>query len=415
MNPVRARANVVDLFSGAGGMSFGFHRHGSFRVIAAADAQIGKPSTGTNLQCNATYALNIGIAPARIDLGAIAPQDLRRALGLSPSARVDVLSACPPCTGFSRAIPSNHLRDDGRNSLVRRCAEFAAVLQPSILVMENARELIRGNFSHHYRDLCRDLEALGYRVAGHSHVLTRFGLPQIRERALVIACKRTLRLRTLPELWQGRHIRADAITVRRAFAGIAPDATRATDYPGIASPRVLLRLKAIPKDGGSWIDLLAHPDADSLLTPAMRRIAAEGRFGSYPDVYGRMAWDKPAPTIKRECAHLGNGRYAHPEQDRLCSVREMAMLQGFPNDFLFADAALSNLYRHIGDAVPPLISYQIAHLCRWMLTERRPDLQQAMLPDGHLRRDDLCAASEAQAVATSGAAPECLNVASTPA
>ena len=64
----------------------------------------------------------------------------------------------------------------------------------------------------------------------------------------------------------------------------------------------------------------------------------------------------------------GNGRYVHPEMDRLCSVREMAALQGFPNDFVFNGAAVSNMYRHIGDAVPPLIAYQMAHLSHWILT-----------------------------------------------
>jgi DNA (cytosine-5)-methyltransferase 1 len=102
-----------------------------------------------------------------------------------------------------------------------------------------------------------------------------------------------------------------------------------------------------------------------------------------------MAWGKPAPTIKRECAHVGNGRYAHPEEDRLCSVREMAILQGFPNDFVFADAALSNLYRHIGDAVPPLISHQIAHLCEWILTGRRPTVTKTLLPETHLTAEDV--------------------------
>jgi DNA (cytosine-5)-methyltransferase 1 len=121
----------------------------------------------------------------------------------------------------------------------------------------------------------------------------------------------------------------------------------------------------------------------------MKRIVAQRRIGSYPDVYGRMAWDKPAPTIKRECSHVGNGRYVHPEEDRLCSVREMAILQGFPNDFIFDDAAISNMYRHIGDAVPPLISYQIAHLCHWMLTGVQPDFQSLILGGTNLRPTDI--------------------------
>jgi DNA (cytosine-5)-methyltransferase 1 len=97
---------------------------------------------------------------------------------------------------------------------------------------------------------------------------------------------------------------------------------------------------------------------------------------------------RPAVTIKRECGHIGNGRYAHPEQDRLCTVREMSILQGFPRDYAFT-GSLSNMYRHIGDAVPPLISYQLAVLCEWILTGDRPGPDQMILAGCHLTSADL--------------------------
>ncbi|MGI9190274.1 MAG: DNA cytosine methyltransferase [Longimicrobiaceae bacterium] len=91
------------------------------------------------------------------------------------------------------------------------------------------------------------------------------------------------------------------------------------------------------------------------LIPAMFR----ARPGSFPDVYGRLWWDRPAITITWECAHVGNGRYVHPEQDRLLSVREMALLQGFPSDYQFK-GRLTAKYNQIGDAVPPLIAALVA-------------------------------------------------------
>ena len=141
-------------------------------------------------------------------------------------------------------------------------------------------------------------------------------------------------------------------------------------------------------DGGSWADLIHHGEAGSLLTPAMARRVAAGDLGSHPDIYGRLWWDRPAVTIKRECSHIGNGRYAHPEQDRLCTVREMALLQGFPRDYAFT-GTLANMYRHIGDAVPPLISYQLAALCAWILTGVRPAPEELILPGCHLVPGDL--------------------------
>jgi len=381
---------VVDLFSGAGGMSFGFHKHPSFKIPAAADAELAKPSTGHGkLQCNNTYALNIGIYPARLDLSTVSPTRLRTALALGDQQHIAVLSACPPCTGFSRANPENHLRDDRRNSLVRRSAEFAVALSADIVVMENARELIQGNFSNHYEWFREHLENNDYNVFGRTYMLSRFGLPQIRERAIVIAVRKHLQIHTLDSLWNGWEVGEDALTVRRAFASISPDATGIELYPDFGSEAVRRRIAAIPKNGGSWMDLLKREDAADLLTDAMKRLVARNRFGSYPDVYGRMAWDKPAPTIKRECSHVGNGRYAHPEEDRLCSIREMAALQGFPTDFVFDGAAVSNMYRHIGDAVPPLISHQLAHLTHWIFSGDRPEIRDIILPGTNLRPQDI--------------------------
>lgn len=383
----RARFGFVDLFSGAGGMSCGFARHPAFRVLAAADAELAKPSMKAgSLQCNATYAANIGLAPVRLDLSTVQPEELRARLGLG-AQKVDVLSVCPPCTGFSRANPQNHLRDDRRNSLVQRAAEFATALEADVVVMENARELLRGNFAGHFAAFREHLEIHGYVVRARSCMLSEFGLPQVRERALVIAARGGLTLRTLDDLWQGWKVAPSAITVRAAWRHIG--GADGNECPAFANATVAARLTAIPADGGSWADLIHRRDADALLTDGMKRILASGKTGSHPDVYGRMWWGRPAPTIKRECAHTGNGRYAHPVEHRLCTLREMASLQGFPTDYRFAGASLSNNYRHLGDAVPPLISHQLAHVCHWMLTGRRPRPSGTILPGTHLRAEDL--------------------------
>ncbi|MCC5974392.1 MAG: DNA cytosine methyltransferase [Rhodobacteraceae bacterium] len=388
MTMERKSISVVDLFSGAGGMSYGFKAHGAFKVIGAADAEIGKPTAGNGrLQCNTTYRNNIGIYPKRVDLADIAAEEIRECLGIGDT-EVNVLSVCPPCTGFSRTNPQNHLRDDPRNSLVSKAADFAMALDADVVVMENARELIRGNFLHHYRALRERLEDRGYNVFGRSYMLNRFGLPQIRERSIIIAAKENLPLYTLESMWDGWAVKEDAKTVRRALSVAARAKNADHRFPGFASDEVKRRIEAIPKNGGSWIDLLKHLDADYLMTGSMKRIVSAGRLGSYPDVYGRMAWDKPAPTIKRECAHIGNGRYAHPEQDRLCSIVEMAVLQGFPHNYRFNGATLANIYRHIGDAVPPLISYQLAHLCRWILTNEQPGMQELVLAGTSLKSTD---------------------------
>jgi DNA (cytosine-5)-methyltransferase 1 len=409
--------SVVDLFSGAGGMSYGFSAHPRFRIAGAVDAQLGKPSTkrGT-LGCNATYAANIGIRPVEADLAAADPAEICRSLGLADAdltgtgagrsrpgrtgaggtaAGVTVLAACPPCTGFSRTLARNHLRDDARNSLVERIASYAEVLQPQIVLMENARELVTGRFRDHLSSLLARLSVLGYQTSAATHFLNAFGLPQKRERALIIAVRPPYPLRDLADLWSGLRVSPKSTYVRRALWELPPVGAGRADpgdalhvSPALSSAVNRRRIAAIPHDGGGWADLARRSDAAWLLTPTMRHRAERRDFGSHPDVYGRLWWDRPAVTIKRECGHIGNGRYAHPEQDRLCTVREMSILQGFPRDYAFT-GSLSNMYRHIGDAVPPLISYQLAVLCEWILTGDRPGPDQMILAGCHLTRADL--------------------------
>ncbi|HEY1644663.1 MAG TPA: DNA cytosine methyltransferase, partial [Streptosporangiaceae bacterium] len=252
---------VVDLFSGAGGMSYGFHAHPGFRVAGAADAQLGKPSAGRGtLGCNVSYQANLGLKPLETDLAAADPAAVCAALGLS-AGQVTVLAACPPCTGFSRTLAHNHLRDDRRNGLVRRVARFAEVLRPDIVLLENARELVMGRFAGHLTSLLTDLAALGYQATAATHLLDRFGLPQRRERALVIAARRPLPLHDLTDLWDGWQISPKATHVRRAIwelppvpAGTADPADDLHVSPSLSAEANRRRLAAIPPDGGSWAD-----------------------------------------------------------------------------------------------------------------------------------------------------------------
>ena len=394
---------VIDFFSGCGGMSCGFARRAPFRMLAAVDAEHAKPCEGYGrLDCNATYAANLGIEPLDLNIAELSPDAFwseiaGRANPTLKTGDLTVFLCCPPCTDFSRAKPTNHLGDSPKNSLVGKCLDFIRAMSPEFVMMENARELIQGNNQHHYFTLVRGLEKLGYDVKGEIHFLSRFGLPQVRERALVVASRFGPAL-TLSDLWEGWEVDPAATTVRHAIERLGSKRLSAGEIdpedamhvsPGFASEIVVRRMEAIPKDGGSWFDLAAHPERDELLIPSMKDRLARNDLGSHPDVYGRLSWDKPAMTIKRECAHVGNGRYAHPEQTRLLTVREMALLQGFPEDYLFISKSLANRYRHIGDAVPPMISYQLSALVSWMKTGVRPEPSDWILPGTSLKPSDL--------------------------
>lgn len=384
---------VADLFSCGGGTSAGFAPKPIFRLVGAMDLQVAKPSAGVGIsECNATYFANHGIEPLAEDIVSFSPDQFRRATKLG-NDRLDVLISCAPCTDFTRTKPRNHLVDSAKNDLIARSADYVEALQPDILMMENARELINGRFSHHHERLCERLRRLGYSVRSEVHLLSSFGLPQNRERALIVA-SRLGEARTLPELWRGWAVNPAAVTVGSALARMNewcdehPAQSFGHEAPTLG-PTVRARLKATPTNGGSWIDVARSPATRHLLTPVCRRRWEKGQIGSHPDVYGRMRLDRPAPTIKRECAHVGNGRYAHPVENRLLTVREMATLQGFPFDYKFVAKSITNRYRHIGDAVPPMIAWQMSCLAEWMKTGRRPEPEEWVMPRTSLRTTDL--------------------------
>lgn len=377
---------VVDLFSCGGGMSAGFARRPGWSVAAAVDLEVAKPSGkgAGETRCNDIYEANHGLRPMSEDIMLLNPADLMQRAGIK-TGETDCLISCAPCTDFSRANPDNHLADRSRNTLVGRSGDFVEAMMPAVFVMENARELITGNHPQHWLKLRGRLEALGYDVKADVHFLSRFGLPQVRERALIVA-SRIGPARTLEDLWDGWEIDPAATTVRTALARLAEWQQGHPDDPtGIAAPgmghAVTERLAATPRDGGGWADVARNPLTRHLLTPQCRRRWESKDLGSHPDVYGRMWWDRPAPTIKRESAHIGNGRYAHPESDRLLTVREMATLQGFPFDFVFPVKSIANRYRAIGDAVPPMIAWQIAACVEWCFSGRKPAPETWAMPN----------------------------------
>jgi len=375
-------------------MSAGFAARPGWRLAAAVDLEVAKPSgkRAGETGCNAIYAANHGLEPFSEDLLELTPIELLAMSGLR-KGQTGCLISCAPCTDFSRANPTNHLADKERNTLVGRSGDFVAGLLPEIFVMENARELLTGNHAQHWLGLRDRLHSLGYDVRADVHYLSRFGLPQIRERALIVA-SRVGPARTLEDLWEGWEVDPRAITVRSALSRLAEWQKEPRDDPtGIAipgsGPVVTERLQVTPRDGGGWVDVAKNSTTRHHLTPECSRRWQEQDLGSHPDVYGRMWWDKPAPTIKRECAHVGNGRYAHPEEHRLLSVREMATLQGFPFTYQFPVRSIANRYRAIGDAVPPLIAWQIAACASWMMTGRKPSPEEWVMPNSALRLGDL--------------------------
>jgi DNA (cytosine-5)-methyltransferase 1 len=126
----------------------------------------------------------------------------------------------------------------------------------------------------------------------------------------------------------------------------------------------LRRIKSMPP-GGRWKEWSAD-----LVLACHKKDSGK----TYRDIYGRMSWDKPAPTMTTQCNGLGNGRFGHPEQHRAISLREAALLQTFPIGYCFvepeADFSIKALARHIGNAVPVRLGRIIARTIKRHLHEQ---------------------------------------------
>jgi DNA (cytosine-5)-methyltransferase 1 len=338
--------DVIDMFSGSGGMSAGFRAFNralpTYRIVAGIDI---------DEVANRTYYSNFGVAPHSDSVSLLSRMPGRLRELLDPYTRRDhplVLIGCAPCQGFSSH--RNGRTGDVRNSLFLDFAQIAAAIRPDAVVVENVPELLTETYWDYVHQARRLLSRAGYQVHLSVHDMAAFGVPQHRFRALLIATRHAVAPMESP-LRRGSYR-----TVRQAIGHLPPIAAgkRCTGdpmhYTAAHRPSTLETIRAVPKDGGS-----RPPDVGP---ECLRRIARQGK-PAYEDVYGRLFWDRPAITITAYARNPASGRFVHPDQDRGLSVREAALLQGFPNTYKF-EGTLDECFRQIGNAVPPIFSSFLA-------------------------------------------------------
>lgn len=331
---------AVDLFCGAGGLTYGLEKAG-IKVKLGVDID---PA------CREPYVANNQATFLQADVDSLGASHLSRAL---TGARVTLLAGCAPCQPFS-TYSRNAARVTGRRGrggrddwqLVRRFGELVTELQPDLVTMENVPPLADQSVFQEF------LEALaGYHIDHKVIDVRKIGLPQTRKR-LVLVASRLAPIRLLVNDSKSKK------TVRKTIGNLRPikageaDPSDPLHIASRLSPTNLKRIQA-SKAGGTWRD---WPDE-------LRAACHVKESGStYPAVYGRMEWDDASPTITTQCFGYGNGRFGHPEQDRAISLREAAMLQGFPKNYRFTPPgqkpSFASIGRLIGNAVPvPLAEF----------------------------------------------------------
>lgn len=316
----------VDLFCGAGLLSAGFSSEGFTPIL------------GVDLDRHAlrTYEHNLG-APTLHSSVEYVPD------GLS----ADILLAGPPCQGFStlgRRDPK-----DERNNLSLCVSQWARKLGPSVVVIENVPAFLK---SPQHKELVRDLTMLGYGVTCTTLEAADFGTPQYRKRAFTIAS-------LVGEFVPPMKTHATPVSVNEAVFGPSisnDDSMHSWPNP---SKLALERFQVTPV-GGAKADIIAkRPD---LCPPSWALIP-----GQATDVWGRMHLDRPSNTIRCTFQNPSKGRYIHPTEHRVISLREGARIQGIPDDWLFSGQPYP-IARQIGNGVPVQMGRAIARSVRELLS-----------------------------------------------
>ena len=328
---------AVDLFCGVGGLTYGLER-------AGIDVRLG---VDKDPDCAFPFETNNGAKFLEADVADLTAADIRRAL---KGAAVTLLAGCAPCQPFStysrsakRPLLGSGRRGRGQPDdwmLVSRFAALVAASKPDLVTMENVPPLADQQVFREFIATLQPAYEVDYRVVE----CERIGLPQTRKRLVLVASR--LGPISLPDFDLPRRTVDDVISGLPPIEAGEIDTKDSLHRASRLSSLNLQRIRA-SKPGGTWRDWPRDLRADC-------HTRAAG--STYPSVYGRMRGDEPAPTITTQAFGFGNGRFGHPRQDRAISLREAAMLQGFPRDYRFVKkggpVSFATMGRLIGNAVP---------------------------------------------------------------
>lgn len=336
---------VIDLFCGVGGITHGFHLEG-FNVVAGLDV---------DADCRFAYEHNNpGSKFIEANLADYEPEKI--AALYPPDTDIRILVGCAPCQPFStnNSKRSKQTNDD-KWKLVTKFSEIIQEIQPEIISMENVPNLKSFDDGRVLGDFLHILEELGYSVYWGVVKASKYDVPQSRKRLIVLASKLgdISMIPSFSESTTPRTVRDVIGSLEPIVAGVSSETDPLHTSRGMDEINLLRIRASVP--GGTW-----EIWDDDLKANCHKKQSGS----SYKSVYGRMEWDKIAPTITGQFYAYGSGRFGHPEQDRAISLREGALLQTFPENYRFVqsekDITFNKVGIHIGNAVPVNLARAIA-------------------------------------------------------
>jgi len=328
---------VLDLFCGGGGLSEGFIQAG-FNVTAGADV------SDDFLR---TYDRNHEDSLAiRTDLSEVSPEEFFDKYPVDTD-NIDVIIGGPPCKGFS--IAGHRDPEDERNYLVGSFIDYVEYVQPDAFVMENVPGIKSMEGGSTLQSILEGFNRAGYKKTNYETLnAADYGVPQKRRRVIFIG-RRDGGLPTYPD-------RTHSPSQQSTLIGTQ------------LNPYVTVEDALLTKD----VEELPNQEKTNHSEDMIQRISeveeGESLYESYGDSWRRLERDEPAITIKEN----HNAPFIHPEEDRVGTVRECAILQSFPDDYVFQGPKSTQL-KVVGNAVPPRLSNAIAEALLADLAEMRQE------------------------------------------
>jgi DNA (cytosine-5)-methyltransferase 1 len=349
-HPIR----FADLFCGCGALSLGVYEAGralarGARLEFAADwnldtLQVLRRSLGINNDVGRQVDLSCALNGAE----GHPPTSAEAQLLVPPLSDLDLIVAGPPCQGHSAL--NNHTRhNDDKNGLYLRVARFAELTKPRYLLIENV-STVTSDKRRAVEDTRNYLERIGYQTDAGLMNLNRLGVPQARQRHVLVAAASGERIISISGVAKLFEVSCPGErTVGWAISDLLDASDGDFNRPSTLSEANATRI--------AWL----HADTTRHDLPNPMRPECHHGDHSYKSMYGKLWWDKPAQTITSGYGSMGQGRYVHPLRQSTLTPHEAARLQQIPDFFQFEAVNKRTAWAEmIGNAAPPKLSYAFA-------------------------------------------------------